>query len=488
MLSMNRRRSFAAVLVALAATALSWMGAAPASAEPPPNPITDYGNYPSGIVPAIIPDGCAPPFVSGLLFGDGDTSSANLQDLDLEPGDVVDMSWTGFSSGCEGLGLSLALKRADGPTFDPTANQELVTFDYCGPLGDTCAAGNDGRFHLTFTMRPRTEVCNWQIDSIIGPPLAVVGPGGSFYTDSARGDNGPSMLLSANNGGLSGNCGAPVPSGSAALNCATGGVDVALGNTGDLPAPFVVTVDGTPVFDDVVAAADTTSFTHPVEENATVHVTVVSGSTTLVDQDFTQNCFTPPVPGATVAVQCAAGIPPGVVLTLTNTGQESATVEVTKNGSVVESVPVGAGATVTRTYAMVEDEVASFRATTTGGFDSGALPATANCQEVAGTKFDQSAQTLARTGLDHTGTLAVIGLLLIAAGALFLLASSRLGGDRPARTRAMAWGWVGVPAWAERPDASGPLGGPAWVIRPIFPVLPDSVTVRGRKTPLCVEP
>ena len=477
MLFRNRRRSFAAVLVALAATASSWMGAAPASAEPPPNPITDYANYPSGIVPAIIPDGCAPPFVTGLLFSAGGDSSSNLANLSLEPGEVVDMSWTGFSTGCENLGLSLALKRADGPTFDPTTNQELVTFDYCGPGGDTCVAGNDGRFHLTFTMRPRTDVCNWQVDSIIGPPLAVVGPGGSFYTDSARGDNQPSTLLSANNGGLVDDCGSSAPAASAELSCVEGGVVVTLSNTGDLAAAFVVTADDISVFDDEVAGGGSDSVTIPVTESDTVSVTVASGDTTLLDEDFTQDCFTAAVPGATATPQCASGVT-GALITLTNTGQETATVEITRNGTVVESGPVASGETVTRTYAMAEDETATFRATTTGGFDSGPLAVTANCQQVQGTQFDQGAQTLARTGLDDTGTLAGLGAALIAAGALFLLAASRLCGDGSAnpqlstaqtpRVMFGGWGWVGLPAWAEQPSSPGELGHSAWAVRPIL--------------------
>ena len=225
-------------------------------------------------------------------------------------------------------------------------------------------------------MPPRTIACNWQVDAVAGTPLAVVGPNGSFYSGASRGDNGPSTLISANNGGFGTDCGAPNPTGSAQLDCVQGGVVLTLGNTGELDASFTVTVDGTdfPVAD-VGPNSQRTEFI-PVAEDTTVHVTVVSGETTLVDQDFSRNCEEPP-PTANAALDCARG---GVVVTVGNTATIATTYSVLKGATEVASGPLAANngsAEVVVPFA--EDETATVTVNVGGETILGPTSFTRNC-------------------------------------------------------------------------------------------------------------
>ena len=88
-------------------------------------------------------------------------------------------------------------------------NQTLVSFDSCGGDGPSCTNPNGGFGPLTITVPPLSVTCNFQVDSVIGPPLQVVGPDGSYYSQDSRKANGkpsgPNMLISAHNGGA-GDC------------------------------------------------------------------------------------------------------------------------------------------------------------------------------------------------------------------------------------------------------------------------------------------
>ena len=79
----------------------------------------------------------------------------------------------------------------------------LPGWDGCGLDGPACTQV-DGRYQLQLTvpMTP-TGPCYLQIDAILGRPLAVVGPSGSFYSGILRPPayEGPSMLVSAMNFG-----------------------------------------------------------------------------------------------------------------------------------------------------------------------------------------------------------------------------------------------------------------------------------------------
>ncbi|MBK9179999.1 MAG: hypothetical protein IPM45_10615 [Acidimicrobiales bacterium] len=194
----------AAVLVALAASGAS------AATDPVPPPVTDYATYPQDL---LFPPGCTVDgagVLVGLAFTARGESRASLRELVLGPGDVVTMSWSGFAPGCEGIGVSLSVKKTNTPAFDPADNQQLLRpYDYCGPGGVACSPGSDGRYQLRLEVPAREVSCNYQIDAAIGPPLEVVGPAGSYYTTGNREANGkpggPEMLISAYNGGV-GDC------------------------------------------------------------------------------------------------------------------------------------------------------------------------------------------------------------------------------------------------------------------------------------------
>ncbi len=206
------QRVRAAVTAAAAAVllALATNGASAATAPVPP-PVTDYATYPQR--DALFPPGCTVDgagVLVGLAFTARGESRASLRELVLGPGDVVTMSWSGFAPGCEGIGVSLSVKKTNTPAFEPADNQQLLRpYDYCGPGGVACSPASDGRYQLQLAVPAREVSCNYQIDAAIGPPLEVVGPAGSYYTTGNREANGkpggPDMLISAYNGGV-GDC------------------------------------------------------------------------------------------------------------------------------------------------------------------------------------------------------------------------------------------------------------------------------------------
>ncbi len=202
-----RSKRFSAVMLGVVALMVFGFGVAPAlgatgaqTASPPP--VTDYGQYPLGL--GLIPDGCTSEGAS-LLRGEqfsvnGGTPVSSLRDLGVIPsGATITMTWTGFATGCENVGLSLSRKIALTPGFDPTTNQYLNVWSYCGPGGDACTGT------LALDLADAGEVNCYQYDATAGPPLRVVGPDGSFYSSNG----GFNMLISANNGG-SGDC-TPTP-------------------------------------------------------------------------------------------------------------------------------------------------------------------------------------------------------------------------------------------------------------------------------------
>ena len=176
---------------------------------------SNYGAYPSIAIPAGCLDGEA--FLVGETYTkNGGQAFPSLREGEgigeFAPGDIIVMKWTSFAGGdacATQVGVSLAVKSSTSPDFDPTIDQALLlNFAYCGPGGTSCAvAGNT----LTITMPPVDEgvnqhpdlppACAYQVDAVLGGPLAVVGPAGSFYGSSLRTNGGPNMLISANNGG-----------------------------------------------------------------------------------------------------------------------------------------------------------------------------------------------------------------------------------------------------------------------------------------------
>ncbi|MGK2949364.1 MAG: hypothetical protein ACSLFP_12360, partial [Acidimicrobiales bacterium] len=153
--------------------------------------------------------------------------------------------------------------------------------------------------------------------------------------------------------------------------CAEGGLAVTLGNTGDDDATFTIVIGGVET-SETVASDGSKVVLIPVAEDATVSVSITSGDVSYVNQTLTRDCAKP---AATVEFDCAEG---GVVVTLTNTGTETATVNI--DG---EQVPVGPGATVERVIPVLEG----------AGYDITVLGETAegirDCEQPAATvEFD----------------------------------------------------------------------------------------------------
>lgn len=103
-----------------------------------------------------------------------------------------------YSSSLLSLSLSSSVKKTNFPTFVPSDNQALVE-----PGWAYAIVTGPGQFSIT--MPSRDIACNYQVDAVVGPPLAVVGPLGAYYGSSTRISNGKNpgteMLVGANNGG-----------------------------------------------------------------------------------------------------------------------------------------------------------------------------------------------------------------------------------------------------------------------------------------------
>lgn len=162
-------------------------------------PILDVSTYPTAL-PAGCPDGAGA--LSGVRYENGRGGvEAEFSRLSLGAGDTVTLRWDGFAPGClDGAGqpaISVTLAAYLTPTtqFDPTVDQKLADWTSCGLGAAPCAKDADG-YSLRLAVPPDTVGCRFQIDAILGNPLAVVGPGGSFYGSALRG-GGPSMLIGA---------------------------------------------------------------------------------------------------------------------------------------------------------------------------------------------------------------------------------------------------------------------------------------------------
>ena len=215
-------------------------------ALPPPVITTDYAAYPAA---GSIPASCATDgrgVVQGLRFflipgpgtptrpaqwttdpgptGDYTTTRSSRRfetfpSPSVFPGDTVVVLWDRWTPGCEGVGVSMSVKKTDGPTFDIARDQALLggstgAFGWCQSSTDPCTSSGVNRLQVAIPSAAVT--CNFQLDLVIGAPLETVGPHGSYYTASVRqqaqaaglgtfNTSGPGMLLDALNQGL-GNC------------------------------------------------------------------------------------------------------------------------------------------------------------------------------------------------------------------------------------------------------------------------------------------
>lgn len=195
-------RLLAAAAIAAGALLAVQQGAAAAGTGALP-PVTDYATY-----PAALPDGCpdGPGALVGTRFSSSTGAEANdLRQLPVTAGAQVTMSWSSFAPGCTGpdgtplVSVSMAVHLAESATFDPTVDQPLLPgWTSCGGQAGACTQVG-GRFQLSVTVPPIAVACAAQLEAVLGAPLAVVGPSGSFYSALLRGDDRPTMLISATN-------------------------------------------------------------------------------------------------------------------------------------------------------------------------------------------------------------------------------------------------------------------------------------------------
>lgn len=193
---MRRLLRGAGAALALTGTLLVLSGGAGGQTLPPL--VTDYGNYPD-TPQALLTEGCdfsGLTLVTFTLNGGPPVGSLSL----LPPptsGDVITMSWQAVSEECVGAAVSLVVKDAPQPFFDPAVNQPTAGYNV-GTLTD-----QDGGGTLSLTLPDLAASgngCAYQIDAIVGVPLAVVGPSGSFYSAGNRGDEKRTTLISFRNG------------------------------------------------------------------------------------------------------------------------------------------------------------------------------------------------------------------------------------------------------------------------------------------------
>jgi hypothetical protein len=188
-----------------------------------------------------------------------------------------------------------------------------------------------------------------------------------------------------------------------ANSCADGGAVFTLTNTGVSPESFDVTKGGAKIDTVTVAGGGTVTKTYAMaeDETSTFRAKTADGFDS-GDRSITHNCTNP---GAVVADSCSAG---GAVFSLGNTGVSAESFVITKNGTTVDTVVVPAAATVTKTYAMAEDEVAVFRAKTADGFDSGNRSITHNCTSPGASVTNSCAAGGAMVALSNGGPAGII--------------------------------------------------------------------------------
>jgi len=179
----------------LAGLVLAVTSTATAQQALPPR-VTDYSNYPD-TPQALLTAGCDFSGVTGVSFSLNDsTPVGNLADLpELQAGDEVTMSWAGVAPACVGSALSLTQKDSPQPFFDPTVDQPIGTYNF--------ATLSDAPGSLSLTVPDLSGLghsCSYQLDAVVGVPLAIVGPSGSFYEASTRGDDRRTTLISFRNG------------------------------------------------------------------------------------------------------------------------------------------------------------------------------------------------------------------------------------------------------------------------------------------------
>lgn len=154
----------------------------------------------AGAAPAPGNDG-AYPRSAGLPEGCNawDVYGVTLDAPDLDAGTTVTLAWEGNNPVCSDTLVSLALKDAPAPYFDPAVDQRLLR-----PYTQVRLTGGPGSVALTLPQA--NNDCHVQLDGVLAEPLETVGPSGNYYS-SRRGLPGtPENVLLAWANGTQTNC------------------------------------------------------------------------------------------------------------------------------------------------------------------------------------------------------------------------------------------------------------------------------------------
>lgn len=146
----------------------------------------------------------------------GGPAVGDLRLTSLRPGDTVNMQWASTGPDAAGCTVAFALYRAESAAFEVEVDQTLIGSAVCtiqasdpseACAGATTPGGSDaapaflsaaagGPGVLTFQIPPDLAG-PFQLDAVTGTPLAVVGPGGGYYSGVLSGD--VNRLISARN-------------------------------------------------------------------------------------------------------------------------------------------------------------------------------------------------------------------------------------------------------------------------------------------------
>ncbi len=297
---------FICLLIAVAVTAACSIEA--------PSPVTsNYGAYPNA---SIIAGSCSvdgPSLLVGLSFSIMPAASGILTGAsdrleffpNLLPGDAVYMNWTDAASGCNCTVVSCAIHSTNYLLFNASDNQVLSDWVWSRVSG----AGS-----LVLVIPSRQAACRYQVDCIIGAPLGLVGPSGSYYSNVTRyaelGLGGANMLLGYNNGGNVASCVTQTPTESAIQTTAP--VQTVTSAASTTPSPTTVVNALTTTSSSTTSAQATNNVTLSVSECQTS----AEGSFAVLAGSAVTNVGTSLIKGnlGVSPSNTVTGFPPGIVV------------------------------------------------------------------------------------------------------------------------------------------------------------------------------
>lgn len=159
------------------------------------------------------------------------------------------------------------------------------------------------------------------------------------------------------------------------VDCSEDGITATLTNDGELPVTFTVW-KGQEIIDTVeVEGGASEERAYGLDEDETATFTISAPGMDDVSREVARDCERP---SADIAADCAEG---GAVVSFANDGESTTTFTVRKNGEVIDTVDVEGGASDERTYALDEDETATFEVSSNGGMEDVEATIEHDCEE-----------------------------------------------------------------------------------------------------------